>query len=101
MSNRSSEFRLSLPRPRSTVVLKEVSEGAILFCTETETYFSLNPAGVRIWRLLPPICETEDEVVARMQSAHPEIAANTLAADLRVLLDDLREHRLVDGLQHA
>lgn len=92
---------MSLPRPRSTVVLKDVSEGAILFCTETETYFSLNPVGVQIWRLLPPTCATEAEIVERLRSDHPEIAPETIATDVSTLLDELLKHRLVEDLQPA
>ena len=85
-----------LPRPRSTVVFREVPEGAILFCTATEVYYSLNPIGVVIWRLLPPECTSEDEVVARLSALHPEVNLGTLAADLRRLLDELVNSGLVE-----
>jgi hypothetical protein len=92
---------LTLPRPRSTVVLKDVSEGAILFCTESETYFSLNSVGVRIWRLLPPVCSTEAEVVGQLRTEHPEVDAAIISADLRLLLDELQRNKLVEALQPA
>jgi hypothetical protein len=92
---------LNLPGPRSTVVLKDVSEGAILFCTETETYFSLNHVGVRVWRLLPPSCRTRAELVARLQAEHPEVSSETIAADLDQLLNDLVKNGLVEALQAA
>ena len=92
---------MTLPRPRSTVVLKDVPEGAILFCTETETYFSLNPVGVRIWRLLPPICATEAEVVALLKAEHPDVDSATISADLRRLLAELMNNKLVEALQAA
>lgn len=90
---------MTLPRPRSSVVLKDVSEGAILFCTESETYFSLNSIGVRIWRLLPPVCATEAEVVERLKADHPEVDSATISADLDRLLAELKNHKLVEALQ--
>ena len=86
-----------LPSPRSSVVYREVHEGAILFCTATEVYFALNPVGARIWRLLPPECAKEDEIVSKLSELHPEVNLGTLAADLRRLLDDLTAHGLVDA----
>ena len=87
---------LSLPRPKSSVVLKEVPEGAILFSTETEVYFSLNTIGVRVWRLLPPECTHMDEVVARIHSDFPDVNRETIASDVRSLLNDLDGQGLVE-----
>lgn len=87
---------MALPRPRVTVVFREVPEGAILFCTETETYFSLNPLGVRIWRLLPPTSSSEDEIVASLSRSFPEVDQGTIAADVKSLLDDLLGNGLVE-----
>lgn len=92
---------MPLPRPRPTVVIKDVSEGAILFCTETETYFSLNLIGVRIWRLLPPVCTTEGELLARLGGEYPDIAAQTIRSDVRLLLTDLLQNKLVEAMQPA
>ena len=91
------EFRSrKLPRPRSSVVFKEVHEGAILFCTRTEVYYALNPIGVRIWHMLPPTCVNEDEVVAKLSEAFPEVNLGTIAADVRRLLDELLDNDLVE-----
>ena len=95
------EPELALPRPRTTVVFREVPEGAILFCTETETYFSLNPLGVRIWQLLPPTSSSEDEVVASLSRSFPEVDQGTIASDLRQLLHDLLANGLVEVPQAA
>ena len=92
---------MSLPRPRSTVVFREVREGAILFSTETEVYFSLNALGVRVWRLLPPECSHEDEVVARICKEYPEVSVDTIAADVRTLVADLVGHGLVEAQRLA
>ena len=92
----SSDEALSLPRPESSVVLKEVPEGAILFSTKTEVYFSLNQIGVRVWCLLPPECTDMDEIVARLHVEHPEVSRETITSDVRTLLADLVRHGLVD-----
>lgn len=92
---------MALPSPRSTVVFREVHEGAILFCTATEVYYALNPVGVRIWRMLPPECATEEEVVARLSEMHPEVNLGTIAADLRRLLEDLAANGLVESKKAA
>lgn len=92
---------MSLPHPRSTVVFRDVPEGAVLFCTATEIYFALNPMGARIWRLLPPECASEEEVVARLSELHPEVNLGTIAADLRRLLDELVANGLVESTKVA
>ena len=92
---------MSLPHPLSTVVFREVHEGAILFCTATEIYFALNPMGARIWRLLPPECTSEEEVVARLSELHPEVNLGTIAADLRRLLEELASNGLVESSKAA
>jgi hypothetical protein len=83
------------------VIFREVPEGAILFSIETESYFSLNAIGVAVWRLLPPECVHEDEVVARLSTDYPEVRAETIAADVRSLVEDLVDHGLVEAWQSA
>ena len=88
---------LQLPHRRSSVVLKEVQEGAILFSTEAEVYFSLNQIGLQVWRLLPPVCSHVDEVVERIHTQFPEVSPDTISADVRRLLAELRDHELVES----
>jgi hypothetical protein len=76
-------------------------EGAILFCTETEVYYSLNHTGVRIWQMLPPVCAKEDEIVARLSEDNPEVNLGTIAADVRRLLEDLVRNGLAEVPQPA
>ena len=90
---------VNLPRPLETVVFRDLPEGGILFCTATETYFSLNPIGVRIWRLLPPTCELESELVAQLASEYPEVDADIIAQDVRGLVSDLVGNGLVEELR--
>ena len=78
------------------MIYRDLPEGAILFCTRTEVYFSLNPIGARIWRLLPPVCASEDEIVAQLSAEHPEINLGKIASDVRRLIDELVGNGLVD-----
>jgi hypothetical protein len=77
-------------------VLREVHEGAILFCTRTEVYFALNSTGVKIWRMLPPTCAREEEIVSKLSEAFPEVNLGTISGDVRRLLDELLENGLVE-----
>lgn len=88
---------LRLPHRASSIVLKEVHEGAILFSTETEVYYSLNQIGLRVWRLLPPECSQVDEVVEKIHVHFPDVSAETIAADVRSLVDELRANGLVES----
>jgi coenzyme PQQ synthesis protein D (PqqD) len=88
---------LSLPSRRSSVVLREVPEGAILFCTETEVYFSLNLIGVRVWRLLAPESGSVDEVVSRIHEDYPDVSREQIATDVRGLIADLVDQSLAEG----
>jgi hypothetical protein len=92
---------LTLPHPRSTVVYRDLPEGAILFCTSTEVYFSLNPIGARIWQLLPPVCTSEEQVVAKLSEEYPDINLGKIAADVRRLLDELVGNGLADSSRAA
>ena len=88
---------MRLPHRSSSVILKEVQDGAILFSTQTEVYFSLNQIGLRVWRLLPPECSQVDEVVARIHAHFPDVSPETIATDVRRLVDELRNHGLVES----
>lgn len=90
---------MNLPGRNSAVIVKEVPEGAILFSTETEVYFSLNPIGIRVWRLLSPECKSLDEVVGRIHDEYPDVSPETIASDVRALLADLGSHGLIDTRQ--
>ena len=87
---------MTLPQPRSTVIFRDLPEGAILFCTRTEVYYSLNPIGARIWRLLPPVCANEDEIVARLSEEYPDVELGKIASDVRRLLDEFVDNGLAD-----
>ena len=87
---------MTLPRGRPSVVLKEVPEGAILFCTDTEVYFSLNPVGARVWKLLLVDRSTMDEVVTTLQGDYPDVSRDVLTKDVQGLLDALSGNGLLE-----
>ena len=91
----------SLPRPKESVVFKEVPEGAILFCTRTEVYYALNSVGVRIWHSLHPVCASEAEVVMKLSAEFPDVNLGRIAADVRRLIADLSENGLVESQRAA
>ncbi|HEX6313657.1 MAG TPA: PqqD family protein [Gemmatimonadaceae bacterium] len=78
------------------MIIRDVPEGAILFCTASETYFSLNPVGVLIWHLLPPVTTTEEQLVARISSAYPEVSSQQISSDVRTLIAELAADGLVE-----
>ncbi len=86
---------MQLPQPRPEIVFCEVEEGAVLLSTTDELYFSLNAVGARIWTLLPPACETVEQVCEVLQREHPEVTAADIRDDVVSLLVDLLRERLV------
>jgi hypothetical protein len=86
-----------LPRRNSSVVLREVPEGAILFSTESETYYSLNVVGLKVWSLLSSDCNTLDEIVATIHGDYPDVSRELIASDVSELLVELGGNGLVDA----
>lgn len=83
------------------MIFRELPEGAVLFCSATEVYYSLNPIGARIWQLLPPVCSSEEEIVARLSESYPDINLGKISADVRRLIQELAGNGLVDVSQAA
>jgi hypothetical protein len=75
------------------VVFRNLDGEAVILDLATGTYFGLNEVGTRIWQLvdegrdLPQIVDTV--------SAEYEADRETIAHDVRKLLDDLRARRLL------
>ena len=76
-------------------MFREVSEGAVLLQMEDEIYFGLNDVGVRVWHLLPPACDSMEDLCARLGEVYPDVPADQLAADVTDLLGQLREAKLI------
>jgi hypothetical protein len=84
-----------LPIRNPKVIFKALATGAVLYSTEEEVYFGLNPVGVRVWELLPPAHQTLDELCAVLTSEYPEVGPEVIRADVAELLDELLKLRLV------
>jgi hypothetical protein len=85
-----------LPRAKQSVVFKDLSEGALLFSTEDEIYLGLNEVGTRVWHLLPPACETLQDMVDRLAREYPEVTAEIIRQDVIELLEELDKHGLLE-----
>lgn len=86
-----------LPTRNPKVIFKALATGAVLYSTEDEVYFGLNPVGVRVWELLPPAHQTLDEVCRVLAAEYPEVGEDVIRTDVKELIDEL----LKLGLVHA
>lgn len=86
-----------LPTRNPKVIFKALATGAVLYSTEEEVYFGLNPVGVRVWELLPPAHQTLDEVCRVLAAEYPEVGEDVIRTDVKELIDEL----LKLGLVHA
>lgn len=84
-----------LPTPHPSVLHRPVSDGAVLLHAEEEVYFGLNEVGSRIWGLLPPESPDFDALIRSLGAVYPDVDEATLRADVRELLDELRQAGLV------
>lgn len=78
-----------LPTRNPKVIFKALATGAVLYSTQDEVYFGLNPVGVRVWELLPPAHQTLDEVCRVIASEYPDAGEDVIRADVAELLDEL------------
>ena len=84
-----------LPTRNPKVIFKALSTGAVLYSTEEEVYFGLNPVGVRVWELLPPAHQTLDDVCRVLAAEYPEVGESVIRADVSELIDELLRLGLV------
>lgn len=84
-----------LPVANPGVICQPVEEGAVLLDSSQEIYYGLNQVGVRVWELLAPACQTIDELCAVLSAEYPEVALETLRADVLELLAELGGYGLV------
>lgn len=78
-----------LPAADPSVIFQQLEEGAVLFAPATEIYFGLNEVGARIWQSLPPVRRTVEELTTDIAAAYPDVAQETIRADITELLDQL------------
>ena len=87
-------MNVSLPGRSPSVIFKQLSEGGVLYCSESEVYFGLNDVGVAIWESLPPLLQTYDDLVTRLAVRFPEVPADTIRADALEFVENLVENGL-------
>lgn len=85
---------MRLPAPKPSVIFKELADGAVLYCSESEVYFGLNALGVAIWESLPPVLHTLDELVAEISNRFPDASPETIRSDAVEFMEDLVESGL-------
>ena len=91
---------MQLPSPSSTVILKELNDSAVLYCSRTEVYFGLNEVGLAIWQALPSAsepAETFDTLAATLEGRFPEVASETIRGDAQEFLEALSLNGLVSS----
>jgi hypothetical protein len=84
-----------LPHRNPKVIFKALATGAVLYATEDEVYFGLNPVGVRVWELLPPAHHELDDLCRVIASEYPDAGEEVIRADVAELLEELGKLGLV------
>ena len=84
-----------LPTRNPKIIFKALATGAVLYSPQDEVYFGLNPVGVRVWELLPPVNQQLDEVCRILQNEYPDAPAEMIRADVTELLEELEKLGLV------
>ena len=84
-----------LPTRNPKVIFKALATGAVLYSTEEEVYFGLNPVGVRVWEMLPPVHRTLDEVCRAIAAEYPDVSESVIRSDVAELLDEMSRLGLV------
>ena len=84
-----------LPTRNPKVIFKALATGAVLYSTEDEVYFGLNPVGVRVWELLPPAHQSLDEICRVIAAEYPDAGEDVIRADVAELIEELARLGLV------
>ena len=84
-----------LPTRNPKVIFKALATGAVLYSTEEEVYFGLNPVGVRVWELLPPVQSRLEDVCRLIAADYPDVSEEVIRADVSELLEELTKLGLV------
>lgn len=75
------------------VLYKDVGKEAVLLDLETETYFGLNSAGARCWKLLTTAPSVRDAFEAMIEEY--DVAPEELKRDMDALIDELLQRGLL------
>lgn len=86
---------MTLPSPSESVIVKELADGAVLYCSRTEVYFGLNDVGMAVWQSLPPVFMEMDDLIEDLARRFPEVPVETIRTDAVEFLTDLESNELV------
>ena len=78
-----------LPVAVPTVIQQKLDDGTVLFDPETELYFGLNEVGSLVWSLLPPACESLDQLCEQVSARYPDVPLAAIRSDVAELLEQL------------
>jgi hypothetical protein len=84
-----------LPQPKSSVVWTELPDGAVLFSTESEIYYSLNSVGTLVWQHLSGEGMTHDGLCAAVAAQFPDQDPDEVRRDVEELIGDLLKAELL------
>lgn len=71
-----------------------MAEGGVLFSSDSEVYFGVNPVGSIIWELLPTASSFED-LCASLSRRFTDVGIDRITRDVQAFLADLRANGLV------
>lgn len=71
-----------------------MADGGVLFSSDSEVYFGLNPVGAIIWEALPG-ATTIEELCRTLSQKYTDVAPEVLARDVNNFLRDLLAAGLV------
>lgn len=83
-----------LPKPAPAAIFRAMAEGGVLFSSDSEVYFGVNPVGAIIWELLPT-CETVEELCATLSGRFSDVGLSRIQRDVSNFISDLRANGLV------
>src|SRR5262245_29145695 len=84
-----------LPAPNPDVVFAPLDGGAVLLHRAEDVYFGLNPVAARIWEMLSLGSQSLDSICGELQLMYKEVEPAVLRSDVRELLEELTELKLV------
>jgi hypothetical protein len=67
----------------------------VLLHLQTGYYFTLNPSGVSVWRMIGAGARDASELVAAMGTSYPGVEPARIRADIDALLAELNRESLV------
>jgi hypothetical protein len=87
---------IALPHPSPSAIFRPLPEGGVVFSTTSEVYFGVNEVGARLWQLLPPVCQTQDEMCRRVATAYPGVDLSLIRRDVTKFIAELVANGLAE-----